>query len=690
MSVDIDSIPIKSEEQKKWWLENRGELSSGEQQQLFEKLVSNNEYRYNTLLFCVGLESDEPEMLLDNLERLSNLIDADLSWGPAFREVPNLLEKKNPQISGDVFRQLRDQGSRAYEKFGAYFLKAKSPESLEKEIIGLLSSVAESDIVVGLRATAQEYRDLPDSIVEQVHTLFDQKECLNTLIWFASRYLDKGYGFWDKLVWLGTSKPDYLPQILQSVQYDIGDKHLAEYLRLLRLAMDEGVVERPDIYNLYRDFAHRSDLLADFTVWLSSENSAKTWELSEKLSEENPEYLEKLFERIDEFESQISALFTLVHASQAEPEKLVNLTLQEIDEDEGKESFLLELLRKAIGELFDDSGTHRETVEKIYDFLIDRYSDEPFVGTLNKERVGLIGDEEYNEGDALTELKEFLPEAISSHKFDESLFELLDKYDNLSDHFGTLVERKLEQRERHPVLMLLKDESYYLDFLEDNWSRIPPEKKEDLLSNTGFSDFLSEIMFLVYLDEKGVDYETEVPLHHYQEGNVIGNVDVVINDIYIDIHHPKMWKPLSLSNRVRMIPNTAERKILRKFKNKFLSTGEMSEKPCFIALDIGRSEIDEEQIRAALHGSLKVRIFYDEETGEVVDERALRDPEESLEDSYYLLNNYLNGVIWYRTDLVEENERVIPSLNAGVVPNPEHLDGKENINLCKDIQELLE
>lgn len=684
MPVDLDTIPIKSEEQKEWWIANRDDLSVEEREELFDELGSSNKYLYNTVAVGITVAPDEAGRLVNNLDRMHELLDADLSWGVALDWVPDLLEDKSSSLCDEVYRRLRDRGDTVYKDFGMYFLIAGNPESISDEILVLLDSDSDADIAVGLKSAEQEYADLPDNVVSRVHTLFNQQECLDTLIWFAAQYLDHDYNFWKELISLGTLRPETLPRILQCVRFEIGDEHLPGYLRLLRLAIEEDQVEDPRISILYTNFSHRTDLMADFTVWLNCVDSFEAQQLAERISDDNVVYLEALFDRIDGFDQPVRALFTLVRAGRSRPGRLVELTLQEFDEDQ--EWYYLELLRKAIGELFDDSETHQETVQELYDFLDDRYADEPFVPVLNRDRVGLEDQNAYDEAAALDQLKTFLLDLLNERDYGDTLLERLDDYDALSDHFESLVEQKLEQEERHPILNLLRRDSQLLDLLEDNWERIPEDKRNDLLADAGFADFLSEIEFLIALDDDGIAFDTEVPLHHYQEGNQIRDVDIVIDDdIYIDVLHPETWRPLSLSNRAKSIPNNAERKILKKFRDKFVKTEEMSTQPCFIALDIGRSEIDKEQVAAALHGSLQIQIAYDEETGEAVDERLTRDPDERLEGTHYFLDQHLNGVIWYRTDLVEEDDEVKPVLHGDVIPNPEHQDGEANLEYCQEL-----
>lgn len=688
MAIDIGAIPIQSEDQKEWWRATRDNLAAEEQKELFEEIVDSNNYLYNMVAVGITIEPNDPKTLVDNIERLHSLLDEDLSWELALNWIPDLLGDKPTDLCHEVYRRLRERNDTLYTDFGAYFLTAGNPESIDEEIQTLLTSDAEDDIAVGLRAAEKEYTDLPDDIVVHTHRLFDEQTSLDILIWFASRYLDNDHGFWRKLVALGALSPAKIPRILQCVRMEISDGYLSGYIRLLRLGMEEGKIEDPHISILYTNFSHCTDQMADFTVWLDCEDNIKAWQLAERVSGDNPEYLEALFDRIDEFDPAGRAKFTLTRAGRPRPAQFVDLTLETFDED--GEWLYLELLRDAVGELFDDAEHHRDTVSDVYDFLDDRYGDEPFVRDLNRDRVDLENEDAYDETAALDQLRKFLLDLLNERDYSDTLQERLERYDTLSDHFKELVEQKLEQEERHPFLNLLRNESPILDLLEDNWDSIPPAKRNDLRTNTGFTDFLSEVEFLIALDNNDVAFDVDVPLHHYQEGNEIRDVDVVIDDeIYIDILHPEMWRPLSLSNQGKYIPNNAEHKILNKFRDKFLKTEEMTTQPCFIALDIGRSEIDEEQVAAAFHGSLQIQIAYDEETGDIADERLTRDSDERLEGTHYHLDNHLNGVIWYRTNIADEDGTVELALQGDVIPNPEHQDGENNIERCHDLASLI-
>jgi hypothetical protein len=687
MPADLEAIPIQIEDQKEWWQATRDELARKDQEELFSEIIDSDKYLYNTVAVGITIEPDDADILIDNIKRLHGLLDTDLSWGPALDYIPELLNDKPPHLCNKVYRRLRQCGDAVYKDFGAYFLTA-GDLSMNEEIQTLLISDTEADVAVGLKTAKQEYTDLPKDILNPVYTLFDQQTSLDTLIWFASRYLDNDYGFWRELVRLGILCPEKIPHILQCVRTEIDDDNLPGYIRLLRLAIEEGEIENPRISTLYTDFSHCTDQMVDFTVWLNCRDNIKVWQLAERVSEENPAYLKQLFDRIDEFDPPGRARFALTRAGRQQPALFADLVLRTFDED--NEWLYLELLRDAVGELFDDTEQHRDTVRDIYDFLEDRYDDEPFVRGLNRDRVGLENKDTYDETAALNHLSEFLLDLLSDRNYGDTLLERLDRYDALSDHFEELVEQKLEQKEHHPILTLLRKESPILALLEDNWASIPPAKRNDLRAGSGFTDFLSEVEFLIALNDRGIAFNVDVPLHHYQEGNEIRDADIVIDDdVYIDILQPEIWLPLSLSNQAQFIPNNAERKILSKFRDKFVNTKEMSSRPCFIALDIGQSEIDKEQVAAALHGSLQIQMTYEEETGDIVDERFTRDPDERLKGKHHFLDKHLNGVIWYRTELNKEEGTVKPVLKGNVIPNPEHQAGETNIEQCRDLASLI-
>ena len=108
----------------------------------------------------------------------------------------------------------------------------------------------------------------------------------------------------------------------------------------------------------------------------------------------------------------------------------------------------------------------------------------------------------------------------------------------------------------------------------------------------------------------------------------------------------------------------------------------------FIALDISQSEIQPEEVISSLYGSMQIQLQFNRETGEVVDERPSRDRDESLE-GWDLLDDNLNGVIWYTARITSSESSPQLEVEGDVVPNPHHQDGEDNFDLCESLSERL-
>lgn len=690
---EIEELELQREEQVEWWSENGAELGAEERDELFDWIINQGRFHYFELLIELTLDNlDDPPTFAEDLHRIAPQIDSDLAWSQLYDEYRERLGEEDVSAES-IFNELQDANEEWLAWMGGVALGKLPERDMRDEIIDLLESRETEDVQAGIQSVVEQYqgRDLPDKIVEAFREISERSEPRqNHLLVQASVNLFKeNPEIWDLTARIGQENPEIIPVIAERFASEIEDEHLNDFLALLRIGLEsESPLDKSHaLYFIHQKFSNRTEELVDFTIFLDNQNDLTPNHFVENVSEANPEYLPALFERVKESDEPFRSLFSLTFAARPRPDELIDLCIQHAEDVD--DPFLREVLIKALGELFDESGTHRATMVDLFEFFDERYSDEPFVRSLDREKLNLDDPDAYDETRVVDEMKDYLFLLQSDRSFDQNLLATLNRYESLSDHFRDRVEAKLEQEDYYPLFYLLRDDRPELQFLEEHWKDIPESKRSALLSTAGFSDFLSEIKFLVAIGENGVEYDVEVPLHHHESGDIIGDVDLVVDGCYIDLLRPETWKPLSLSNQAKSIPNNAESKILSKFKGKFLGAREMTEKPCFIALDLERTEIESIQVEEALHGSLQIQIFYDEETGEMVEERLTRDPEQRLEGEYDFLDTYLNGVIWFKTTLKDTEEGIKPDIELGVVPNPEHEDGESNMQLCEDLEELL-
>lgn len=89
-----------------------------------------------------------------------------------------------------------------------------------------------------------------------------------------------------------------------------------------------------------------------------------------------------------------------------------------------------------------------------------------------------------------------------------------------------------------------------------------------------------------------------------------------------------------------------------------------------------------------MYGKLKHKIWFNQDTGEVVNEQPYYDQEESL-GGEYLLSNHLNGVIWYSYRISQSESEPTVSIDAAVIPNPHYHKGQENLSQCEKLHNTL-
>ncbi|WP_430639484.1 hypothetical protein [Haloferax volcanii] len=286
-------------------------------------------------------------------------------------------------------------------------------------------------------------------------------------------------------------------------------------------------------------------------------------------------------------------------------------------------------------------------------------------------------------------LHTILSEHLENRDYSESTLEALDDYPKLKSHFHQSLLKKIDNETYHPMLRLLdRDVTRYLNLFENNWELIPGEKRQQLLGSA-FESTLSEIVLILQLEKQGLDFDVDVNLHKYPSGDLTDkDVDIVVDGNYIEIRTPQTWRNLEVANCAIGLPNRAYDQISDKFKSDYAGSIELTQEPVFIALDLTESEIQPEEVISSFYGSLKGQLLYDKESGEVVDKRTIRDPEDSLQ-GWRLLDDHLNGVVWYTSRLKPADDSLEHlEVDGDVVPNPHHHD-EGNRDFCLALSQSL-
>lgn len=689
--MDMDDIYDQVEARRRdrddleaWWDDHHDDLTQDQYDTLFEWIID-EPFAYFPLVVRLTLDTtDTAADLAANLERLAPHINADLAWGDFYTSFDEYMQA-NPDLAQELYTELPvDTADWTHPVIGPV-IAGLPRDDATTELRRLLASHDQTKVEGGIRglATAFEDTELPPPLIDALKELADDPAFHTEVIRANTAVFTANPDLWDLTLDIGENNPTHISRILQQYGRHIERSHLAEYLALAEHGMTEGTVNDVPVHFLYMDFPDATDQLADFAVTLSDTSLTSTTQLVDHVADENETILPAVLARVDAFPSAFHAVETVFAAGKDTPERLVDLVIDRYDPNHRR--VMLQLLQKAVGELFFNSAYDRSTATSLADFLTT--IDAPaFVRPVDHELINQEpDDDEHHNKEVYYHLYNVLNDHLENREYDQSTLTRLDEYPQLKRHFHTRLSRKIDQATYHPMLDLLRnDAEIYLTFLEENWNRIPSPKQQQLLGDA-FESTLSEIGFLLWLDDHGLTYRIDVPLHHHETGEELDkDVDVVVDNNYIEIRAPQLWRNLDVANKTIGIPNTAYNQIADKFKSDYTNTAELTEDPVFIALDITQSEIMPEQVVASLYGSLKIQLTYDTETGQAVDDRPVRDPDDALQ-GWPLLDDNLNGVIWYTAHITTDGDGT-PELqvDGDVIPNPHHRD-EDNPQYCSDL-----
>ncbi|WP_317175999.1 hypothetical protein [Halomontanus rarus] len=690
LSDSLEELRHDREGLRDWWREHQDKLSKSELDDLFDDLVE-NKFVYLPIIIRITLQTDDTaDGFASNLERLAPHINMDLAWGDFYAAFNERLEGET-HFARELYDRLLSESDEWPKQFIGPIMNQLPDDELVDEILTHLQSQDPDRVDIAARGIGEGFRgrNVPDEIIKELDSLAVDDRFHEHIIRANASVFKQNPKIWDLTVEIGLENPELIQGIINTVGNQFEPDHLLEYLELLERGVEKGTIDDLQIHNLYFNAPNETFLLADFAVTLSEEEHLAASELAEQTYDENPDILPALFHRLDDFPSDFLGTHIVLDAGKNAPEELVQLIIDNFDGT--KKTALLNLLQKSVGELFFSETYHQDTALRIADF-IENLNDSAFVRSIRHDLIQTSpsNEEEKNHNkEVFYHLYEILSDILMNREFGYQTLAKLDQYPNLRDHFKTPLSKKIEQETFHPMLGLLQnDRSTHLEFLEDQWENIPERKRQQLLGDA-FQPTLSEIGFLLRLHEQGLSYDVDVNIHDHQSGEPLEkDVDIVVEGNYIEIQTPQTWRNLKVANKVVGVPNTAYNKIASKFKSDYAGSAELTDEPVFIALDISRSEIDQEQVIASLFGSLKIKMTYNKETGEIVDERPVRDPDKSLK-GWPLLDHNLNGVIWYTANIREDKQgNPIIDMDGDIVPNPNHRDD-DNFDYCEKLNERI-
>jgi len=671
-----------------WWDDHQDGLTQDQYDTLFEWIID-EPFAYLPLVVRLTLDTaDTAADLAVNLERLAPHINADLAWGDFYTAFGEKLEA-DPDLAVSLYDELPAETQDWPLKIIGNVMAALPKEDAITEIEQLLQSQEPTRVEIAVRGLAIRFEDdeLPQELLDAVLTLAENPDFHNEVLYATAAVFTEHPSLWEITLDIGQNHPRHIQRIINLYSRRIENDHLPTYLDLVELGLEEDTVDDIAIHQLYMKFADETDLLADFAVSISDTQLGAAKQLADHAADRNDALLPALVGRADAFPSPFYAAEVVFGAGEHYPTQLVELVLDTYDGS--NRITMLRLLQRAVGELFFQSAYHEDTAADIADFL-DNLDDTDFVPRVNRDKIREQPDDpEHHNKEVFYQLYSVISAHLENRDYDHATLDRLTDYENLHAHFHPRLSRKIDSGTYHPMLALLQNNTTEsLEFLEENWERIPPSKQQQLLGDA-FNATVSEIALVLWLDDQGLEYEIDVNLHAHDTGREMDkDVDVVVDGNYIEIRTPQTWRNLEVSNRTVGLPNTAYDKIADKFKQDYAGAAELTEEPVFIALDITESEIMPEQVVASLYGGLKIQITYDTETGQAVDDRPIRDPDEALQ-GWSLLDDNLNGVIWYTNRIRTDTDGTpVLRVDGDVVPNPHHKDD-DNQTYCEELSETL-
>lgn len=686
------------EEQKKWWDEHKNKLSDKQLDDLFEWTVQ-EKFGYFPIVVGITLDTaGNVEELITNLERLSEHIDNNLTWNEFFSALEDKLKDKSTQFTRDLYQEILSREHEGVKEYIGVVMSELPEDEVESDVLQFLQSREADKVKMGIVGLINSFKGekISEKIVEELDELAENPTFHVDILRASMSLLENNPSLWDLIMRIGRNNPSTIQNIIDLYHRYLYGKafnqaYLQDYLELLEIGLENDAIHDLKDRHLYMDFSNETNHLADFVITLSKYKPISAKNFAEYSAEKNEDILTALFQRMEEFSDISRASEIIFKAGKKYPKRMVNLVIENYDV-----SFrigMLKLLQKSIGELYFSSKYERDIAISIANFL--ESLDEPtFCRPMKREKIEKeiddIDDKKDHNKDVFYHLHNLLYDYLNNRKYDHSTLNKLNSYPKLKSHFENRLSKKIDQKTFHPMLEVLDfPMSDLLQFLEKNWDKIPQAKRQALLG-PAFETTLSEIYFLIWAKNRDLNLDSvDVNLHSYEDGEEMEkDVDVVLDGYYIEIYQPELWRELEVSNSARMVPNRASKKILNKFRNDLLGSEELSQKSIFIALDIRKSEIQSLEIISSLYGGLNVRIIRDQETGEIIDEGTVRDPEDSIK-GWKILDKNLNGVIWYIPQVKEDDEGdVVLDLDGKVVPNPRHKND-DNFEYCETLNEKL-
>ncbi|AIF85091.1 hypothetical protein NTE_03056 [Candidatus Nitrososphaera evergladensis SR1] len=222
----------------------------------------------------------------------------------------------------------------------------------------------------------------------------------------------------------------------------------------------------------------------------------------------------------------------------------------------------------------------------------------------------------------------------------KQLFEELEKYkDDQLRKWSVLMAIRLKLQ---PYAVLEHIDRSIAIFMKDPLPRLKAVR-DSLINPDQIYQTVGELVLAAHLRAA---YPAEI---QFKVGKKIAGCRTIIEgkEIIIEVVNPDMsLESKYLRGVLTQAGNRTKSQIKNKLKEQIPEIAKNTDAPIFLAINRGRSGIDDMEIADTLYGSLKVRMYLDKETSKVVKSESFREADGISTDN---AGRQVSGVIFYNT-----------------------------------------
>jgi hypothetical protein len=360
----LEDLRFDPDQQVQWWDKNKTNLTDEQVNEIFN-WATEEKFSYLELLIEITLENvSDPELLVQDLERISPYVDQDIAWGKLVKEFKSRLNG-NPELAKEIYQKLINHDDDWLIWLAGSALANTPEDYCYDQIIELLRSDNIDKTSAGVQAIilAFDEEDIPDQIVGELISISerDEDEYLYQFINASRASFLQNDALWERTVELGEEHPSILiGSIISNFAGKIEDRHFDDFLSLIKMGLESESdinIQRAS-YFLHSRFSNRIDDLTSFVIWLSEYDLYEAGRLAREISEESPAFYAKLERNKDKFSSSFFAETVLSESKEyvdpdiSELSRLLEAALSETDPN--KKGDLLEEAASHLVSLIED------------------------------------------------------------------------------------------------------------------------------------------------------------------------------------------------------------------------------------------------------------------------------------------------------------------------------------------------